>query len=491
MEASALHAPVHAPPTRSVSARLPRMSLSGPLLRLRSDDQLVALFRAGEEEAFAVIHDRYRQRLLAYARQMLPGSPQDAEDAMQDVFLRAYDALRSSARPVALRAWLYRIAHNRCIDQMRRPQVPVDALADVLRPPLQDPPAEAQQREDLRQLVRDVGALPDQQRSALLMRELEGLSYADTATALGVTLPAVKSLLVRARMGLVQASEARDTACVDIRHDLVSADGRGVRATARTRRHLRECDGCRTYRRELRSLRGRLAAIAPPVTAAGPLGLLAKLTGLGSLGGGSGVTAAGGIASGGATAGGAATAVTVTKVCAVVCSIAVTGAGAVEVGREVSRMSPARAPATRIAPAPTPAPSPRPEVTAPTAGRTVTPAVATPPAAAPAAPAPAPAPAAVIAPSGDPALADDGADSTGGFAAPSQDEQAATPATETLPEPPPDATAREAPTPPVDPVASPVRQAPTEAFAEDTSGGGAAPTATSTRPATRSADKRP
>ena len=458
MEASALHAPVHtpvhAPPTRPASGRLPRMSLSGPLLRLRPDDQLVALFRAGEEEAFTVIHDRYRQRLLAYAAQMLPGSRQDAEDAMQDVFLRAYDALRSSDRPVALRAWLYRIAHNRCIDQIRRPQIPVDVLAEVSRPPAQDPPAQAQQREDLRQLVRDVARLPAQQRSALLMRELEGLSYADTATALDVTLPAVKSLLVRARIGLVQAADARDAACVDIRHDLVCAHGRGVRATARARRHLRECDGCREYRRELRSLKSRLAVIGAPVAAAGPLGLLAKLTGIG---GGSGVTAAGGMASGGAVAGGATTAVTVTKVCAIVCSIAVTGAGAVEVERQVSRAAPARAPETQIAPSP--APPPLPDVTAPTTGPAVTPAVAAPTASPPTAMPATPAPSPVVDPSGDLSI-DEGTGSTGGFAAPVQDEQAATPATETLPEPPPDATGPEDPATTESPVTPPAQEDP-------------------------------
>ena len=85
MEASAVHAP----------AALSRLSL-GPLLRLRSDEQLVALFRAGNDEAFSVLHDRFQQRLFAYVRQMLGGSRQDAEDALQDVFLRAYSSLRGS-----------------------------------------------------------------------------------------------------------------------------------------------------------------------------------------------------------------------------------------------------------------------------------------------------------------------------------------------------------------------------------------------------------
>jgi RNA polymerase sigma factor (sigma-70 family) len=134
VEASALQAPLG----------LGRISLSSPLLRLRSDDQLVALFRAGNEDAFRVIHDRYRQRLFAYTRQMLSGSRQDAEDALQDVFIRAYSSLRASDRPVALRAWLYRVAHNRCIDQLRRPVPPIADVFDASRSPMPDPLAEAE-----------------------------------------------------------------------------------------------------------------------------------------------------------------------------------------------------------------------------------------------------------------------------------------------------------------------------------------------------------
>ena len=74
------------------------------------------------------------------------------------------------------------------------------------------------------------------------MRELEGLSYAELAAALGCTLPAVKSLLVRARIGLAEAPEARDAACSDIRADLAETFERRVRASARARRHMRDCD---------------------------------------------------------------------------------------------------------------------------------------------------------------------------------------------------------------------------------------------------------
>src|SRR3954451_13218446 len=151
MQASALHAPA-----------LGRRPVSVPLLRLRSDEQLVALVRAGSEEAFAVIHDRYRQRLFAYVRQMLAqASRADAEDVLQDVFVRAYGALRADARDVHLRAWLYRVAHNRCIDHLRRPTPPSGDVYDVSRTPLLDPMETAQRRDDLRHLVEDVGRLPD------------------------------------------------------------------------------------------------------------------------------------------------------------------------------------------------------------------------------------------------------------------------------------------------------------------------------------------
>src|ERR687890_1308708 len=236
MEASALHAP----------ARLSRLPLGTSLLRLRSDEQLVALFRAGSDDAFGILHERYRQRLFAYVRQMLAGhSRQDAEDVLQDVFVRAYGALRADERDVNLRAWLYRVAHNRCIDHLRRPTPAAGDVFEMSRTPLLDPIETAQRRDDLKRLVEDVGRLPDQQRSALLMREIDGMSYADLAAALDVTVPAVKSLLVRARVGLVEAAEARDADCREIRDDLIASYDRGVKASGRARKHMRSCAGCR------------------------------------------------------------------------------------------------------------------------------------------------------------------------------------------------------------------------------------------------------
>jgi RNA polymerase sigma factor (sigma-70 family) len=344
VEAGALQAP----------AGLSRISISAPLLRLRSDDQLVAHFRAGNEEAFQVIFDRYRQRLFAYTRQMLAGSRQDAEDALQDVFLRAYAALRANDRPVSLRAWLYRVAHNRCIDQLRRPTPAHADVFDVSRSPLRDPLAETERREDLRRLVEDVQRLPEAQRSALLMREIDGLSYQELADALEVTVPAIKSLLVRARIGLVEAIEARDTACVDIRTDLLCAYDKGVRASGKARRHLRDCSGCRAYRTELRTVQRGLGALSPGH--AGPFSLVAKLFGLGGAGGGAAAGGGAVLGGGGAVvAGGGATAATACKVAAIVCSAALVTGAASEVKQAVKHaVGPERPVATAHAPAAAP-----------------------------------------------------------------------------------------------------------------------------------------
>jgi RNA polymerase sigma factor (sigma-70 family) len=324
MEASAIHAP----------AAISRFPLGGSLLRLRSDEQLLALLRTGNDEAFRVLHDRYRQRLFAYVRQMLSScSRQDAEDVLQDVFVRAYGALRNDNREMNVRAWLYRVAHNRCIDHLRRPVPPAAEVFEVSRKPLHDPVEEAQRREDLRRLVQDVANLPEQQRSALLMREIDGMTYADLAAALDVTVPAVKSLLVRARVGLVEAAEAREADCGEIRADLLSSYDRGVKASGRARKHMRSCEGCREYRVALRGMRRRFAALSP--LGAGPLALGAKLIGFGGSAGGA--AAGGAAASGGsaAVAGGSIATATACKVAAVVCTAAIATGGAVEVQREI------------------------------------------------------------------------------------------------------------------------------------------------------------
>jgi hypothetical protein len=168
------------------------------------------------------------------------------------------------------------------------------------------------------------------------MREMDGLSYQELADALEVTVPAVKSLLVRARIGLVEAIEARDTACAEIRTDLMASYDKGVRASGKARKHLRDCAACRQYRTDLRTVQRGFGALAP---SHGPLGALLKLFGLGS--GAGGAAAGGGAVLGGGGAatvvGGSAATATACKVAVVVCSAALVTSAAGDIEHAVKR----------------------------------------------------------------------------------------------------------------------------------------------------------
>ena len=128
-------------------------------------------------------------------------------------------------------------------------------------------------REEFRQIVADVQELPETQRTALLLREIDALSYDQIAEAMETTVPSVKSLLVRARVALAEAAEARLLTCDEVRLELGQVAEGIARTSAPLRRHLKTCDRCRTFRVELRKTNKALAAIYP----VGPLLLLKKL----------------------------------------------------------------------------------------------------------------------------------------------------------------------------------------------------------------------
>ena len=182
-------------------------------LARETDERLVELVRMGADAAFAAIHDRYCDQLTAYARRLLGGHGDDADDVVQDAFIRAHRSMRASDRELALKAWLYTIVRNRAVDHMRRPSTHnVELLEDVHRAPaeLNDPAARVLERERILRLVDDINRLPERQRRALTLRELDGASYREVASALHVSIPATKSLLVRARGNLADAAAARD-----------------------------------------------------------------------------------------------------------------------------------------------------------------------------------------------------------------------------------------------------------------------------------------
>jgi RNA polymerase sigma factor (sigma-70 family) len=286
LEASALQQP----------AALPALGGRSPLLRLQGDERLVALTRRGNQAAFEALVQRYESRLLAFCRHML-GSREDAEDVLQEVFAAAYNAMLADQRPINARPWLYRIARNRCLNHLRRP-VPVgqDSMDIFERDGGQTTSDTVHKREEFRQIVADVQDLPETQRTALLLREIDALSYDQIAEAMETTIPSVKSLLVRARVSLAEAAEARLLTCEEVRVELgAAAEGLG-RTSAPVRRHLRSCERCRTFRSELRKTTKALAAIYP----VGALVFFKKLV-LGKL-----IFSGGGAAGGGAAGGGAA-----------------------------------------------------------------------------------------------------------------------------------------------------------------------------------------
>ena len=245
------------------------------LLRLASDARLVALVREGRAVAFEAVYDRHHRGILSFCRHML-GDPQEAEDAVQHTFLSAYSDLISSHKPIHLRAWLFAIARNRCYSIMRaRREQPA---ADVGESVTEGLATQVQRRQDLRDLVVDMRRLPEEQRAADILdkgvdergrfrqhygnAELDALSHEQIAEALGVPREKVKALVFQARESLVASRTARETDCAEIREQLSTQRGGALRR-ANLRRHLRECPGCRDFRKQMEHQRKQLAILLP------------------------------------------------------------------------------------------------------------------------------------------------------------------------------------------------------------------------------------
>jgi RNA polymerase sigma factor (sigma-70 family) len=176
-----------------------------PVLRTQSDERLVDLVRAGSEPAFEAIVARYRRALLRYCSSILP--EERAEDVVQQTFVRAYDSMLSSTRDVALRPWLYRIAHNTALNALRDRGLRLEELSDDVDG-VEQPDQALERAQGLRSVLGAVQDLPVRQRDAIVLRELEGRTYAEIATELGVTGGAVRQLLNRARHSVRAAATA-------------------------------------------------------------------------------------------------------------------------------------------------------------------------------------------------------------------------------------------------------------------------------------------
>ena len=337
------------PPARVEASALthsPAQGLRGPtpLLRLQSDERLVALTRRGNQAAYEALVARYQSRLHAFCRHML-GSKEDAEDVLQEVFAAAYAAMVADDRSINVRPWLYRIARNRSLNHLRRIQpVGVDSMDVHLAENGTTTADKVHRREEFRELVSDVQHLAETQRTALLLREIDALSYEQIAEAMETTVPSVKSLLVRARVSLAEAAEARKLSCDEVRQELGEvAEGLAVRVSPPVRRHLRSCERCAAFRKQLRATNRALAAVFP----VGPLLLLKKLllANLGttaSAGGGAAAATAAGTGAGAGASGAlsAGLSTVASKAAAGIAAAAIVTAGAVEVDHARHRHHP-------------------------------------------------------------------------------------------------------------------------------------------------------
>lgn len=240
-------------PTRARTRR----SLGGA-----DDRALVAALRAGDDAAFEAVFDRYHRPLLGFCQHML-GSRVEAEDALQHVFLAVHRTLRVDDRPVELKPWLYAVAANRCTSILRgrREQVPLEQMPEPSTAGLALAD-EVESRADLKALLGDVAALPDDQRAALVLAELGDLDHAEIAATLGVRTDKVKALVFQARESLIGTRRARETDCTEIREHLATLRGSALRRSAITR-HVAACPGCAAFQVAVRHQRAALGCVLP------------------------------------------------------------------------------------------------------------------------------------------------------------------------------------------------------------------------------------
>jgi RNA polymerase sigma factor (sigma-70 family) len=255
----------------------------------------------GDRRALAAIYDRFHQPLYRYCYSILRDA-EDAADALQNTMAKVLHALPGEKREIALKPWLYRIAHNEAIEilRRRRPHAELREATHLAGPALEE---HSEQRRRLGELVRDISTLPERQRGALLMRELSGLSYGEIAQAFATTSAVAKQSVYEARVGLRDRAEGREMDCATVQSAISARDGRVLRGR-RIRSHLRSCSICRAFDESIASRRRDLASLVPAMPAAAATSLLHGLIGgaghgagggglLATLGGGAGKTFAG------------------------------------------------------------------------------------------------------------------------------------------------------------------------------------------------------
>ncbi len=184
-------------------------------------DELALIDRArcGDTQAFGTLMQRYTGAVFGIAYRML-GNPQDAEDAAQEIFLRAYTRLDSFDRSRRFSTWLLSVASNYCIDRLRRQRLSwltLDDVAPVLATSERGPEGQAEQHEVGDEVQAALLKLPDTYRQVTLLYYIHDLSYSEIAQVTGLTESTIKTRLHRARAMLkdllwtTQSYEGRST----------------------------------------------------------------------------------------------------------------------------------------------------------------------------------------------------------------------------------------------------------------------------------------
>ncbi|MDE2491344.1 MAG: sigma-70 family RNA polymerase sigma factor [Elusimicrobia bacterium] len=173
--------------------------------RTITDNELIEGVLAGDRDLYAELVRRHHARVLGLCASLLGDA--DADDAAQEVFLKAYSRLRDFRADAAFSTWLYRIASNHCLDERRRrarrASDSLDALteaeSDRLQAALAEPGDAARGLEDADLAEKALAALPPDYRLILTLREVEGLDYKEIMEAMDCSLDSVKARLRRAR----------------------------------------------------------------------------------------------------------------------------------------------------------------------------------------------------------------------------------------------------------------------------------------------------
>jgi RNA polymerase sigma factor (sigma-70 family) len=262
-------------------------------LRVLGDEALMRRAARGSEAAFSVIFDRHHQALYRYAMTIV-GNREDAFDTVQNAFVSLLRSLPGEKREIKLKPWLFRIVHNEAISLIRQRGTTSTELSE--EPSVDESPED---RMLAQAIIADLSTLGAQQRSAVAMRELNGLSHAEIGDALGVSEAAAKQAVYEGRVALQQIAEGREMSCSEVQRSL-SANDRRLMKGRKVRSHLRACSVCRAFADSISERRVGLAAISPlPVVLSGKL-LAGVLGGGGGPAGGLMVGAGAGAAGAGA-----------------------------------------------------------------------------------------------------------------------------------------------------------------------------------------------